>query len=71
MSQKIKLQDWTGKIIGSIEIDNRGKKTLRDFYSRILGYYKPYLDITVDFHNRQIAKGDQSGMLIGLYGNIL
>ncbi len=69
MSQRVKIQDWTGKIIGFVDIDFDGKKTVRDFYGKILGYYKPNLDITTDFYGRQIAKGDQSGMLIGMYGN--
>ncbi len=69
MPQRMKIQDWTGKIIGFIDIEPNGKKTVRDFSFRILGYYKPEFDVTTDFHGRQIAKGDQSGMLIGMFGN--
>ncbi len=61
-----KIYDWTGKIIGSVDVDNNGKKTVRDFHGRILGKYDPRFDVTTDFHGRRIAKGDQSGMLIGL-----
>lgn len=69
MAQRIKVQDWTGKITGFIDVESNGKKTVRDFQGRILGFYKPDLDITTDFHGRQVAKGDQSGMLIGMFGN--
>ena len=33
------IRDWTGKIIGFIDTDNEGNKTVRDFYGRITGRY--------------------------------
>ena len=57
------IRDFTGKIIGYIEIDNKGNKTIRNFYREILGYYDAQQDVTRDFYRRIIARGDCSGML--------
>lgn len=52
------IKDWTGKIIGKVDVDAEGNKTLKDFYGRILGRYNKRLDITQDFYGRQVCKGD-------------
>ena len=36
MSNTIVVRDWTGKIIGKIETDAQGNKTVRDFYEEYL-----------------------------------
>lgn len=58
------IRDFSGKIIGFIETDSRGNKTVRDFYMRVLGYYDKSLDVTTDFYHRVIARGDCCGMLL-------
>ena len=58
------VKDFYGKIIGYIEIDDKGNKIVRDFYRRRLGRYDKKFDVTRDFYNRIIAKGDQTGMLL-------
>lgn len=58
------IKDWRGKIIGFIDIDENGNKTVRDFYRKILGYYDKKQDVTRDFYKRIIAKGDLSSMLL-------
>lgn len=58
------LRDFYGKIIGYIETDPTGNKTIRDFYRKIKGRYDKNLNVTRDFYGRIIARGDQSSMLL-------
>ena len=58
------VRDFYGRIIGKIETDDRGNKTIRNFYGWILGRYDAATDTTRDFYGRIVAKGDASGMLI-------
>ena len=58
------IKDWTGKIIGFIEAKPNGDKVIYDFYMRKLGEYNKSLDITRDFYNRPVAKGDCIMMLL-------
>ena len=58
------IRDFYGKIIGTIETDNKGNKTIRNFYGKILGYYDKQLNVTRDFYKRIIARGDQSSGLL-------
>ena len=58
------VKDFYGKIIGYIELDDKGNKIVRDFYRRRLGRYDKKFDVTRDFYNRIIAIGDQTGMLL-------
>ena len=58
------IKDWTGKIIGYVQTDESGNKTLKDFYKRILGKYDKRLNLTKDFYGKIIAKGDQLLMLL-------
>ena len=60
------IKDWTGKIIGFIEIHDNGDKVVKDFYHRILGKYIKKMDVTKDFYGRIVAKGDQSAILFSL-----
>lgn len=62
MNQEI-LRDFYGKIIGYIETDNIGNKTIRDKYRKILGYYDKRANVTRDFYRRIVGKGDQSSIL--------
>ena len=58
------IKDWQGKILGWIETDGSGNKTLRDFYGKILGKYIKSRDVTQDFYGRIVAKGDCLTMLL-------
>lgn len=58
MATREPITDWRGKILGFLEQDIHGKKTLRDFQGWILGTYDPQLDITFAFGGRQVGKGD-------------
>lgn len=58
------IREFSGKIIGYIQIDNKGNKVVRDFYRRILGKYDKASNTTRDFYGRIIARGDQSSMLL-------
>lgn len=64
--EKIFIKDFYGRIKGSVETDNNGNKTVRDFWGRILGYYNKSLNVTQDFYKRVIARGDQASSLINL-----
>ena len=52
------IKDWTGKILGYVETDLNGNKTLRDFHGRILGRYNKGLNVTQDFYGRRVGMGD-------------
>ena len=58
------IREFSGKIIGYIQIDNKGNKVVRDFYRRILGKYDKASNTTRDFYGRIVARGDQSSMLL-------
>lgn len=60
------IRDFSGKIIGYIETDSQGNKTVRDFYRVIKGYYDAKQDVTRDFYKRIIARGDACGMLLNM-----
>ncbi len=52
------VKDWRGRILGWVETRSNGEKVLKDFYGKILGFYKPDLDVTTDFYGRHVGKGD-------------
>ena len=52
------IREFSGKIIGFIDIDSSGNKTARDFYGRILGTYDKNLNVTRDFYGRIVSQGD-------------
>ena len=52
------IKDFHGRIIGFIETDSQGNKTVRDYYRRILGFYNKKLNVTQDFNKRVVATGD-------------
>ena len=58
------IKDFNGKIIGYIDTDSRGNKTIRNFYRVIKGFYDAKEDVTRDFYRRIIARGDASSMLL-------
>ena len=62
--EKEYIRDFYGRILGTIEIDNKGNKTIRDFWGRILGYYDKDNNVTRDFYKRVIGRGDQASSLI-------
>lgn len=57
------IKDFYGRIIGSIETDNRGNAVAKDFYGRLLGSYDTTYNVTKDFYRRIIGSGNQ---LMGL-----
>lgn len=62
---KTEIRDFNNYIIAYVELDERtGDKTLRDFYNKILGYYRKSDNTTRDFYNRIITHGDALTMLI-------
>lgn len=61
---RMTIKDYTGKIIGYIDVDDNGNKVVRKFNLMIVGRYDAKLDVTRDFHNRVIARGDVSSSLL-------
>ena len=64
--EKQMIKDFSGRIIGTIETDAAGNKTVKEFSGRILGYYKKSIDATTNFNGRIIARGDATGMLFNM-----
>lgn len=58
------IRDFKGIILGYVDTDEKGNKTVRDFQERILGYYDSNLDVTRDFQGRILARGDVASSLI-------
>ena len=56
--ERITLKDAQFRIIGYVDIDSNGNKTLRNEKFQILGYYKKNQNITQDFHFRIVGRGD-------------
>ena len=65
MTQTIK--EFSGRIIGTIEVDGRGNKTVKAFGGRILGYYDASQDVTKEFGGRILYRGDMASALLILY----
>lgn len=61
---KTAIRDFSGLIIGWIEEESSGDKTVRDFSGKILGYYNKSRDVTTDFLGRILTRGDSSNGLI-------
>lgn len=63
---KTEIRDFYGRIIGWIETnETTGDKIGRDFYGRIVGYYQKSLNVTRDFYQRIVARGDAlSGLIL-------
>ncbi|MBQ5951469.1 MAG: hypothetical protein IJL66_04955 [Lachnospiraceae bacterium] len=58
MAETQNIYDYYRRRIGSIETDNYGNKTARDFFGRIVGRYKKQQDITTDFFGTILTRGD-------------
>ncbi|WP_198086379.1 hypothetical protein [Variovorax sp. E3] len=58
------LRDRLSLIIGFIDTDPRGKQTGRDASSRIVGYYDPRTNKTMDAQSRIIGSGNLLASLI-------
>ena len=58
------IKDFSGKIIGFIDVDDKGNKVVRKFNLMIVGRYDAKLDVTRDFQGRIIAQGDVCGSLL-------
>lgn len=62
--QEETIREFSGKIIGYIETDAQGNKTVRNFYRQIVGRYDANAKVTRDFYGRIVAKGDVSTGLL-------
>jgi hypothetical protein len=58
------IRDFYGKILGHVDTDSNGNKTVTNYYGKILGRYDAHRKVTVDFYNRIVANGDASVSLI-------
>lgn len=58
------IRDWTGCILGYVDTESNGDKTVRAFSGVILGYYRKSRDVTTDFYGRVLTKGDTAVSLI-------
>jgi hypothetical protein len=69
MKNTITIREVSGKILGYVDIGEKGNKTVLDFYGGILGYYKASYDTTTDFQGRIVARDDMAAALISMFGN--
>ena len=56
--ERIPLKDARFRIIGYVDIEPNGDKTLRNEKFQILGYYKKQLDVTKDARFMIVGRGD-------------
>ena len=64
--QTVTLKDYSGKVLGYIEVENDGNKTVKNFYKQVLGYYDVDRNVTLNFYKQIVARGDMCSMLIGM-----
>ena len=60
--ERMTIKQFGGLVVGYIDIESNGDKTVKDFNLRILGYYDRSRDVTTDFYKRIIAYGDVTGI---------
>lgn len=60
--ERMEIKIFNGPIVGFIDIDPNGNKTVKDYGGRILGYYNSQRNETTDFYRRVIAYGDITGI---------
>ena len=58
------IKDFYHRIIGYIKTDAQGNKEAFDYYRRFLGRYIKDDNVTKDFYNRIVARGDTTTALI-------
>lgn len=56
--QRITLKDNRFRIIGYVDVDDKGNKTLKDDRFRIKGYYQASGNVTKDERFRIVGYGD-------------
>ena len=56
--ERITLKDASFRIIGYVDVDSKGNKTLRNEKFQILGYYKANQNVTQDSSFRIVGRGD-------------
>ena len=61
---RIAIRDASRMIIGYIDEESNGDKTVRDYSLRILGYYRRSDDTTRDYSLRIRFYGDMSAALL-------
>lgn len=59
------IKEFSGRIIARVTTDDKGNKTVSNFYGTVLGRYDKQNNVTREFSGRVIAHGDATGMLIG------
>lgn len=65
MIKREAVKDFYKKIIGYVDTDTvTGKKTIRTFGMKIVGYYDPKTNTTRDFYKRIVGTGDLTMMLL-------
>ncbi|MBR4800723.1 MAG: hypothetical protein IK048_03550 [Clostridia bacterium] len=60
--ERLTITKFSGQIVGFIDVESNGDKTVRDFYGKILGYYRKSNNATTLFSGRIIAFGDVSAI---------
>ena len=65
---KTEIRDFNNYIIAYVELDERtGDKTLRDFYNKILGYYRKSRNVSTNFAGKVLGYGDFTVAMILQY----
>lgn len=65
MIKREPVRDFYKKILGYVDTDTvTGKKTIRTFGMKIVGYYDPKTNVTRDFYKRIVGTGDLTMMLL-------
>lgn len=61
------IRDFYGVILGYIDVNYNGDKTVTNFNGKILGYYKKSSNYTTDFYGKILYKGDMASALLVLF----
>ena len=62
--KEITVRKLNYQIVGYIQVESNGDKTVMDFYRRVLGHYDSASDTVRDFQGRIVARGDAAAILL-------
>ncbi|MBQ7699627.1 MAG: hypothetical protein IJT49_04710 [Clostridia bacterium] len=62
--KEIVIRKTNFQIVGYVQVESNGDKTVTDYYRRVLGSYDAASDTVRDFQGRVIARGDAAVILL-------
>lgn len=64
IKKQIPIKDFYQRILGWVEEDEDGNKTVRSYHQTIVARYNKRRDVTTDFYGRILGTGDFATSLL-------